>query len=106
MTDLPDKIRVDFGEITFAELGDAVDAAGVTDLAKMTAGEQARANAAFAWVVLRRDHPDVTLDEVLAMPVSSVEVVGADGAGNALGATDGAMPRASVAPGESNPSAS
>ena len=60
--DLPDKVRVDFAEITFRELGDALDASGVPDLSKATAGQQARANAAFAWVVLRRDHPDVTLE--------------------------------------------
>lgn len=106
MTDLPDKVRVDLAEITFRELGDALDACGVDDLANAKAGEQARANAAFAWAVLRRDFPDVTLDEVLSMPVSSVEVVGADGLGNAVGASDGATPRASLAPGESSRSPS
>lgn len=106
MTDLPEKVRVDFGEITFEELGDALDVCGVTDLTKASAKDQARANAAFAWVVIRRDHPDVTYDEVLRMPVQSVEVVGATMPGNSLGADDGATPRASPAPGESNLSAS
>jgi len=100
--DLPDKVRVDFAEITFAELGDALDAAGVADLQKATGGQQARANAAFAWVVLRRDHPDVTLDDVMRMPVSAVEVVGADAMGKAAAPSDGGTPPASDAPGGSD----
>lgn len=104
--DLPDKVRVDFADITFAELGDALDAAGVADLAKATGGQQARANAAFAWVVLRRDHPDVTLDDVLRMPVSAVEVVGADAMGKPSAPSDGAPLLGSDALGGSDPSTS
>ena len=99
---LPDKIRVDMNEITFRELGDALDASGVADLANATGGEQARANAAMAWVVLRRDYPDVTLDAVLDLPMSALEVIGSDDPGNLDGATDGATPRPSLAPGESD----
>lgn len=99
---LPDKVRVDFAEITFAELADALDVCGVGDLTRASGAEQARANAAFAWVVLRRDDPDVEYADVLRMPVQSVEVVGADDPGNALGASDGGTRPASGAPGGSD----
>jgi len=106
MTDLPDKVRVDFQELTFRELGDALDAAGVDDLATATGGQKARANAAIAWVRLRRDYPDVTLDEVLDLPMAVLEVVGAGDPGNLDGATDGGTPPASLAPGGSDRSTS
>lgn len=103
---LPDKIRVDFPTITFRELADALDVCGVADLTTATGAEQARANAAFAWVVLRRDDPDVSFDDVLGMPVSAVEVVGVDDPGKAPDVSAGATLPASRAHGGSDPSTS
>lgn len=97
-----DKVRVNLSEITFAELADALDLVGVADLAAATAGEQTRANAAFAYVYLRRDNPSITYDDVLAMPVASIEIVQADAAGKTPGdAPNGAPPPPSDANGAS-----
>jgi len=52
--DLPDKVRVDLAEVTFGEMIDATEAANVADPTAASAADQARLNAAFCWVVIRR----------------------------------------------------
>ena len=97
------KVKVNLAEITFAELADALDLVGVRDLASASAGEQTRANAAFACVYLRRSDPTITFDDVLNMPVSALEIVQADADPNPDGVPNGAPPPPSVDSGTSPP---
>ena len=89
---MTDKVRVNLADITFTELADALDVVGIADLAKASAAEQTRANAAFAWVYLRRTDPTVTYDDVLAMPVSRIEIVQADSPGEVPGGAPNGVP--------------
>ena len=101
---MTDKVRVNLAEITFAELADALDRVGVADLATASAAQQARANAAFAWVFLRRTRPEITYEDVLAMPVASIEIVQVDAEGESPGgAPNGAPPQLSGVRGASGP---
>lgn len=103
MVELPEKVRVDLAEITFGEMIDATEVADVADVTKASAADQARLNAAFAWVVLRREYPDVTYADALALPVARVEVIQAtDPFSPTSGATDGEPPPASPEPGTSD----
>jgi len=102
--DLPDKVRVDLAEITFGEMIDATEAANVADPTTATAADQARLNAAFCWVVLRRDHPDVTYTDALALPISRVEVIQASDPFVPPDASAGETPRESLGPGTLDPS--
>lgn len=103
MEELPEKVRVDLAEITFGEMIDATEAADVADVTRASPADQARLNAAFCWVVLRRDYPSVTYADALALPVSRVEVIQAtDPLVPTDAATDGSPPLASGAPGTSD----
>jgi len=73
--DLPDKVRVDLAEVTFGEMIDATEAANVADPTAASAADQARLNAAFCWVVIRRDRPGFTYADALSLPISRVEVI-------------------------------
>lgn len=99
---MSERVRIDLSTITFGEMADALDAVGdVADLTEATAAQQARANAALAWVVLRRDQPALTYADVLAMPMASMEVVAE---GEAVGGgLNGSPPPASLARGASSP---
>lgn len=92
------KLRLDQGDVTLGELADVEEALG-SSLAVAFEHSQARAIAALAWIVKRRDDPTFTLDQAFALRMSDLEIVtpGSPGEGAAVG--NGLSPPASGASG-------
>lgn len=68
-------VSVDLKFITAREMRDLREKAGLSTEEinnPLAADEPERAMAAFAWVVTRRDHPDVTFDDAWDIPISLV----------------------------------
>lgn len=102
MTDEPLSIAVDLSALNMGDLADAMEVAGVDDLANAKGAEQVRLTAAFAWVVRRREDESFSYADALALPMGAISVSGTDAVPETLrGASSGAPLPESVEPGPS-----
>ncbi len=75
---LPDDVKVEFSKaafdkLTLGELEELESIVGPDALERMMAGKiGGKAMVALAWIALRKDHPDVTLDEVRKLKLSVI----------------------------------
>jgi hypothetical protein len=116
---MPDTIRVSPNDLTWREAKLVRSVTG-TSIGQMFSGDGSDPDeehlAALCWIVLRRTRPDVTLDDVLDMPVGSFafadpdEIAGADDAADGDVADpegeSGETPHSSSSPKTSNSSLS
>lgn len=92
------RLRLDHGDITLQEMADAEEVLGCS-LATAFERSQAKAIAALAWIVKRRDDPTFTFDQALALRMSDLDIVTPGSPGEVPGGGNGLSPPASPASG-------
>ena len=92
---MTDPVKIDAADLTLGELAELEETMG-TSLDQIMEQSQARGIAGIAWLVRRRDVPDFTFDDALALRMSDLEMITA---GEVPAATNGGAPRSSPVPG-------